>query len=1005
MWRLSRLMDRQVRTTGPRARPGYAAFALRSLAGALALLLALPGVSAAQETVVSGRVVAEQSLEPLTGAQVVVAGTGLGTLTDAQGRFRIQVDQPVGTELPLRVMMLGYRTATPTVRVGQTDVRVSLAQSAIELDEIVVTGTPGQAQKRSIGNVVSQVKAAEVVEKAPIQDVQQLLSNRVAGVVTLPGSGNVGTGSVTRVRGVSSLSLSNEPLIYVDGVRLNNDPSGGPNIRQGRQVNRLNDINPNDIESIEVIKGPAAATLYGTEASNGVIQIITKSGRQGKPVLDVTMKQGVNWMMNLDEKIPTVFSRDRATGELLSVNLYEQEVAAGRDPFQAGPIQEYGASLRGGTDQVRYYVSADYEDTEGIVHYNWQNKLTTRGNVDLLLSDELEVSANAGFVTGETRFAQAAAGWGVWDQFVWGSPARLNTRTRGFLRATPEVAGEIESFANIDRFMGGFQVNYRPTEWLAQRLTLGLDNGDETNSILFPRHPEGANYFFGGRSLGWRSVERRKSIYTTFDYSATGTFNLGSDFSSATSAGVQYYSKRFENVDALGQQFPAPSVKSVGGAAVTFAGEDIIENKTLGAYVQEQLSYDNRLFLTAAVRGDDNSAFGENYDFVMYPKLSASWVVDEEPFWRESFLSTLRLRGAWGRAGQQPDVFAAIRLYDPSTGPGDVSVLTPQAIGNPDLAPEVGEELELGFDAGLLDGRVGVNFTYYDQRTHDAIVRKQVSPSVGFPGFQFVNVGELHNWGTELEVTAFVLQREKLGWELSLNVGTNNNEVVDLGDLPAISFGGEQQHREGFPIGAIFYKRIVQAELGPDGRPINVLCADGEGGSLPCSEAPRVFWGTPTPTWQGAVSSTLTLFENLRLYGMVDFRGGHMIQYGDINASHTTFRNSRAINVGEDPILLAYDRLGLTDATGFMDAGFAKLREISGTYTLPSQWSGKIGASAASITVAGRNLATLWVAQEDIFGHPIPDPEVRTPGSNLSSYVQTVLPPFSQFVTTVRLSF
>lgn len=975
------------------------------LAGALTFLLTFAGGAVAQEAVIAGRVLVEGSLQPLSGAQVVVAGTTAGTITNAEGRFRIEVAAPAGTEVQLRTMMLGYRTATPMVAVGDTDIEITLSHAAIELDAVVVTGTPGQTQKRAIGNVIAQVDASNIVEKAPVQDVQELLSNRVAGVITMPGSGNVGTGSVTRVRGVSSLSLSNEPLIYVDGVRLNNDASGGPAIRQGRQVNRLNDINPNDIASIEVIKGPAAATLYGTEASNGVIQIITKKGRQGAPTLNVTMKQGVNWLMDPGGKIPTVYSTDPVTGELLSVNLYEQEVAAGREPFQVGPIQEYGASLRGGTDQVRYFLSTDYEDSQGIVDYNWQDRISARGNMGLLLTDELEINANAGFVTGETRFAQAASGWGVWDQFVWGSPARLDSRTRGFLRATPEAVGEIESFMKIDRFTGGVQVDHRPWEWLAQRFTVGLDNGDETNSILFPRHTTGADYFFGGRSLGWRSVERRKSVYTTLDYSATATAEVFSGLSSATSAGLQYYTKRFENVEAIGQEFPAPPVKTVGGAAVTFAGEDIIENKTVGAYLQEQISWNNRLFLTAAVRGDDNSAFGANYDFVVYPKLSASWVVDEEPFWPGShFLSALRLRGAWGLAGQQPDVFAAIRLYQPSTGRGDASVLTPQAIGNPELAPEVGEELELGFDAGLLDDRLGVNFTFYNQRTHDAIVQKQLSPSIGFPGFQFVNIGELHNWGTELEVNALVLQRENFGWDFGFNYGTNHNEVVDLGGLPPIVFG-RQQHREGFPIGAIFHERIVSADLGPDGEPTNILCADGDGGTVACGDAPRVFWGTPTPTWQGAVHSTLTLFENLQVYGMVDFRGGHMIQYGDINASHTTFRNTRAINVGDDPILLAYDRTGLTDATGFMDAGFAKLREISATYTATPAWAGRIGASSASITMAGRNLATLWVAQEDIFGHPIPDPEVRTPGSNLSSYVQTVIPPFTSFITTVRLTF
>ncbi len=984
-------------------------FHLRGCATAVlftCLLVVTSARATAQESVISGVVIAEQSLRPLSGAQVVVDGSGRGTLTDARGRFMIP--GLTGNEVMLRVALIGYRSVTRPVRVGDTNIRIALAESAVELDEVVVTGTPGQTQRRAIGNDVAQVQAAQVVEIAPVADVQQLLGPRVSGVVVLPGSGNVGTGSVTRVRGVSSLSLSNEPLIYVDGVRMNNDPSAGPNIRQGRQVNRLNDINPENIASIEVIKGPAAATLYGTEAANGVIQIITKKGAAGRPSLDLVVKQGANWIMDLEGKIPTVYSRHPQTGELLSVNLYRQEKDAGRDPFQRGQIQSYSANLQGGTDQVRYYLSADFDNTEGVVWYNWQKRLSTRGNVNLLLSDKLDASANMGFISGNTRFAQAAAGWGVWDQFVWGSPSRLDTRTRGFLRAPPEVVAEIEANSDIDRFTGGLQLNYRPWNWMAQRLTVGMDNGNETNSILFPRHPEGTNYFFGGLSLGQKSVERRKSIYNTFDYSATATLEISPRVTTATSVGAQYYTKRFENVDALGQQFPAPVVRSVGGAAVSFANEDIIENKTFGLYIQEQLSFNNRVFLTAAVRGDDNSAFGENYNAVIYPKLSASWVVNEEPFWKLAAVNSLKLRGAWGMAGQQPDVFAAIRLYDPATGPGDGSVLTPQTIGNPDLAPERGEELELGFDMGLLNERVGMNFTYYNQRTRDAIVQKQVTPSLGFPGFQFVNLGEVRNRGMELTVDARLVEGQRFGWDLAMKLSSNDNEVVSLGGLPPIAIGGVQQHQEGYPVAAFFYKKIVQAELDADGRPVNILCDGGPengGQAMPCADAPRVYWGTPTPKWEGAVSSTVTLLRNLRLYALVDFRGGHMLQNGDINAAHTTFRNSRAINEGEDPILLAYDRLGLTDATGFLDAGFAKLREVSGTYTLPPEWAGWLRASRASITVAGRNLATLWVAQRDIFGQPIPDPEVRTPSSNLSGYVQTVLPPFSQVVTTVRLSF
>ena len=980
-----------------------------AIIGAGGWLLATAPPGHAQEPpstgVVAGTVVAAQTLRPLPGAQLQIVGTQLGTVADDNGRFRLT--QVSGTAVSVTVRLIGFSPKTTTLRVGDMNARVELTEAATTLDQVVVTGTAGTTQLRAIGNAVSQVSAADVMQAAPVADVQQLLNARVAGLTILPASGNVGTGGSVRVRGVASLSLTNEPLLYIDGVRANNAPDGGPNIRQGRQANRLNDINPEDIESIEVIKGPAAATLYGTEASSGVIQIITKKGRSGAPGWDAVVKQGANWLMDPGGKVPTVYSRD-ASGALASVNLYEVEKAAGRDPFHTGRTQSYLASLHGGIDRVHYYVSGDWENAGGIVPYNWQKKYSGRTNLSVVPNEKITVTGNLGITRSNTRFGQSASGWDLWGNIVWGSPSRLSTPTRGFLRVTPEAAGEIETYSGLDRFTGSVQLNYTPFTWLANRLTVGTDVGSEANSILFPRNPAGSNYFFGALSLGQKTVEKLRSAYTTVDYSATATVDLPSvlkGWTSATSAGAQYYGKRQEFVSAVGQQFPAPSVTTIGGAAVTTSGEDIIENKTVGLYLQEQMSRSNRLFLVAAVRGDDNSAFGENFQAAIYPKFSASWVASEEPFFKVPSVSSLKLRAAFGYAGKQPDVFAARRLYQPATGPGNISVLTPQAIGNPDLKPEVGQELELGFDAGLLDDRVGLNVSYYKQNTKDAIVQRRVPPSNGFPGFQFVNVGEVENHGLEIASDLRLIERSRFGWRLGVNYSRNENTVVDLGGLPPISLGTGQENREGSPIGAFFAKRVLSATLDANGRAQNVMCENTDGSPIACANAPRVYWGTPTPTWQGAVNTTLTLWTNLRLYALVDFRGGHMTAYGDIQAMHTTFRNSKAINEGKDPILMAYDQLGLTDQTGYFDAGFAKLREVSLNYTMPPRVTRRIAASSASINLAARNLSTLWVGQSAIFGQHIPDPEVRTPAAGLSAYVQTVVPPLSQFIVTLRLSY
>jgi TonB-dependent SusC/RagA subfamily outer membrane receptor len=969
-----------------------------------ALLTCIPGTTAAQEGRVSGTVVDSRTQQPLAGVQVAVPERQTGALTDVRGRFRL--DGLTGESVTLQVVMLGYRTVTQVARVGDQAVQILMTEVALDLDGIVVTGTAGGTRSRAIGNAVGRVGVEDIVQRAPIQNVQGLLSGRVAGVVVLPSSGMVGTGGVTRIRGVSSLSLSNEPLIYIDGVRVNNDPAGGPNIRQGRQVNRLNDINPNDIESIEVIKGPAAATLYGTEASNGVIQIITKKGAQGTPTLDLTLRQGATWLASPESRIEPVFGRD-ASGQVTSLNLLEQERLAGNPIFTTGHLQGYDAGVRGGTENVRYYVSSDYENNTGIVPYNWQKRFSARSNLQVTPSERFDGSLSMGWTSGKTRFAQAASGWGIWDQLVWGTPNTRDERNRGFLRATPEAAGEIESYTNIGRFIGSVTLNFRPWEWFSHRLVVGTDVTSENNSILFRRHPDGTAYFFGALSLGDKTVEENRAIYNTIDYGTTVNLTPMEGLGSATSFGVQYYTKRFESSQSIGRQFPAPSVTTVGGAAQTFGSEDLVENKTLGMYIQQQFSISDRIFLTAAVRADDNSAFGENFSIVTYPKFSGTWVISEESFWNVAVVDELKLRGAWGRAGQQPDVFAAVRLYSPATGRGDGSVLTPQSLGNPDLEPEKGEELELGFDAGLFGDRLSLAFTYYSQKTRDAILQRTISPSVGFPGSQFVNLGEIHNQGTETTAVFQALQGESTALELGVNYSTNKSKVADLGGLAAISFG-IQEHREGYPIGSFFQRRVISAEVDAAGRATNILCDGGPesgGQGVPCAGAPTVFWGVPNPTWEGSGFATLTIFRDLRLYALVEFRGGHMIESGDIRASHSTFRNSRAINEGTDPILLAYDQTGITNPLGFFDAGFAKLREVSATYSLPTGLASRFGASRASITVAGRNLATLWTAQEEIFGHRIPDPEIRTPSSNLSGYVQTVIPPLSTLITTVRISF
>lgn len=973
-----------------------------------ALCVVMTGSATAQEAggFVAGSVTDGSTFRPLAGAQIVVEGTSQGAITDPQGRFRIS--GLAGGPVTLRVQMIGYKAEEQSASAGATGLVFALQATALELDAVVVTGTAGGSRQREVGNAVARIDASAISELAPVTTTSQLLGGREAGVNILPGSGNIGTGSVVKVRGNSSVSLGNQPLVYVDGIRIDNDSQKGPDIRQGRQVNALDDINPDDIESVEIIKGPAAATLYGTEASGGVIQIITKRGISGASSFEMMVRQGATWLMDPASKLPDSFAIDPATDEIYSVNLYQIEKAAGRDPFQTGHLQSYNLSMRGGSDQVRYFAAAEWEDNEGIVSYNWQEGLSLRGNLSVMPSDVLSVDLNTGYVKGSTRFAQAYTGYDVWGQFVFGNPNGLGAPTRGFLRATPEALESLESMRDNSRFIGGLTMRHEPFPWFGQRLVLGLDHADETNSILIPRTPDGQTNFYGALGAGDRTVERPTVDYTTFDYGATASYPIKS-LGAKTSVGAQYYSKRTETAVATGRIFPSPAITSIGGAAVRSADENFLENKSFGMYLQQEIAVRDRVFLTAAVRADDNSAFGAGYDLAIYPKLSAAWVVSDEPFFANvSFVNSLRLRTAWGRAGRQPDAFAALRLYQPATGPNDASVVVPQEIGNPDLGPEVGEEIELGFDASFLDERLALTVTYYDQKTRDAIVRKPSLPSTGFPGAQFVNIGMLRNWGWEVNVDGQLLQTRSLGWNLGLALAHSGNRAEDLGGIPATS-----SLREGYPFPSSFRRKVVSADIGSNGVATNVMCDGGTGprgtdmggAAVACADAPDVYWGQGLPNWEYKLNSTVSIGSNLQLYALAEMQTGHVMNQTDVLYRHYLFCLTEVCNRADNPIVQGHRTIGETWPLGLMDGGFAKLREVSLTYTIPSSISERTPFSRASLTAAGRNLLTLWAATTEIYGDPVADPEMRVPGSDLATHSATIIPPLSNFLLTMRLSF
>ncbi|MHB1073639.1 MAG: SusC/RagA family TonB-linked outer membrane protein [Gemmatimonadaceae bacterium] len=990
----------------------------------LALALCAPLARAQQAGVISGTIVHERTGAPIPGTRVEVEGSRVAAVSDNAGRFRLA--GLTGAQVSVTARRIGFRPATVTVAVGSSDVRIALAERALELSSVVVTGTAGIAEKRALGNAVTTVNAADVTATQPVRSFQELLTGRAAGVSVIASSGQVGTGSRIRVRGASSLSLSNDPLIYVDGVRVDNLQASGPTNQAfgSRSVSRWNDFNPDDIESLELIKGPAAATLYGTEASNGVIQIITKKGVAGRATWNFAARLGANYVPNWRTRFFTNYGTVPRAGSATALDTVTITIAqlndslrafTGNDIFRTGALRDYQLSVSGGTPALRYYVGGGYEQNEGAERGNHLSRANFRANISATPGATWDVLTSVGYTTGRTYLPYESGGGGATWATYFSSPSFLyRGRTpgnpqRGFRSSPPDIYYQLfQLYQDADRFTGSVQFNHRPTSWLNHRLIVGADRLAENNQDGAPRNDAAAAIWAshaGSTSVGYLETTTRDATYITADYLANGTWTVSPALRTVTSAGGQFYGRRTRNRALYGEGFPSAGVFSLNAATIQqLLQDDLIENNTLGGFLQEQVVWNDRLFVTAAVRRDDNSSFGTNYPAVTYPKLSASYVLSEEPALHvPEWFTTLRLRGAYGGTGLQPGAFDAIRTYAASGG-----VVTPQSLGNKDLGPERSYEFEMGLDAGMWSDRLSAELTYFSGRTKDAILSRQAPPSGGFPGLQFFNAGQVNRHGLEWLLRAQPVEREQLLVDLTLSGSTNSYRIASMGPgTDFVSLSSNVAHRTGYAPGGWWDRRIVSADYNPTTRRTsNLMCDDGKGGTTPCAGAPRVFLGNTVPTREGSLSTGVTAYRNWRLNALFDWRGGYKKLDGNFRVRCGAFALCRELyypDEVQDKVLLGAVQSGLQYTFHLIkDASFTRFRELSLTYTLPTWVARRASASGASITLAGRNLA-LWTK------YPGVDPEASFNGGSrggaYGQWEQNVLPQLRTIVTTFNLNF
>lgn len=959
-------------------------------------MLLTTGLRAQGVGVVTGRVTDRAGNQPLAGVQVFIPATTLRTLTSADGRYTLH-NVPAGA-VEVRAIRLGYSAGIQRLELAGGDTATAdfaLAASALALDELVVTGTAGETERRAQPAVVASIDVSEVVERGTVSSVQDILTARVPGVGVTQSSGSSGTAQQIRIRGASSISLSNDPLIFIDGIRADSrvqsgGTSGGIGVG-GQGVSRLFDLNPDDIASIEVVKGPAAATLYGADASAGVIQIITKKGQLGVAGFTQTLSAEYN---QIDPHFDTPANFGRCTAALVAT---PSSLCAGRavdDVIQDNPLERTGAfrngalraigySARGGGQNYGYFVSLGLDEEDGTLPNNAFKRRTGRVNFNFIPDSKVAVEASVGlYDVGSTLPINDNNIFGFMGGGYLGRPTTVRTGedgtiTGGFYAANREyeAISSIESVSDALRFSPSVQVNYTPVEWFTNRLVVG---GDFTRGQAYQFYPKNDRTFYSGDTDKGSLTEVRTSndIYT-IDYLGTIRTKLRENVTSNISGGVQLINEVFDRVTGTGVGFVTNSNRVVGSATQISASQGYTNQRQVGFLGQWDVGFNERLFVQLGARLDQASAFGADAKPFFLPKIGVSYVVSDEPFWGSvaNVLPTMRLRAAYGTTGRSPTAGASLETYNAQPyaiigqGGSEAGVI-PLNPGNSDLRPERGQEFEAGFDAGLVNDRFGVELTYFNKTTRDLLLRRPIPPSSGATSDPFVNIGKVVNSGFEFALRGSLVSTDNLQWEARVGGNTLHNELVSLGDIEP--FGTAPRFAEGYPLG-YFSTRVVREVVTAEGDP---RCPVSGGVHTPCAivSDENEYVGSSLPKFEGNLSTTVTMFRRFQLTGLFDWKRGHTIYNNTAQFRDRSFANSEAgvlgaEAIGEEAALRRFgpfvaedgETVPFTNVNGayYESANFVRLREVSLVVTLPERYATRIGASAASLTIGGRNLA-LW---------------------------------------------
>ena len=930
--------------------------------GAIAALLLNPGLSgvnalAAQTGAVTGVITDAASGQPLFEVSVDLVGTVKGMLTDADGRYLLD-GVPEGA-YTVRVRMIGYgiRTAEVTVKAGSAAVAdFQLEVDSVGLEAATVCRLPRPEWKIGVSLPAIDVDYG-LAETFPLGGFSRILEGRIPGVRSIGTSGGIGAGRELRFRGTDSFGYTRQrPLVLVDGVRIDTNKEEWGDMEGvaccffsgGAGEDRLSDFNPEEIDRVEVLKGPAAAALFGAEGAAGVIKVFTTQGRTNTPAsFTLNAGLGVNRLRaNLPTRMRPDFSRPDGSPAL--------------DPnehlIEDGLVNNYDLTVRGGGEGVTYFAAGGFAYEEGSVKPNDRRRANLRVNVNWAASDNLLVAVASGLVRNRIWSLQSGNSWlGVYSNAMGSDPREATGEEPygGGLSRSVSVADAkaIRTISDTDRWTGRVQLVYSSSADLNHRLTFGADRVSEQKTRDLPP----GRYYTNVGDEGEKNDGHRESRKYTLDF--LSTYDYGDDFgtgflSGSLSVGGQLYWDDMSATMVTGRGFAEGSPISIAAARETFADDTAYDEHSRGVFVQNRLDFGDDLSLTAAVRVDRHSAFGDSVGAQVYPKANIAYTVPQSGL--PAPISRLRFRAAYGLAGKPLPRSTERRVLDQGS-PDSVTIPA-----NWNLEPENKREVEAGIDIGLLNDRIGVELTYYDAQVLNGLLPQEASGPVVHSSAE--NGVAIVNRGFEASLAASLINGPALRWKMNLAYEWNRNRIISFGPQAADdSLPLYVQNENGFweVAGWRYGKSLADRWEGDPLDAVYMFGLTGYGAGSHSWTLSPVSYGVAQPRHMGSVFNLLDIGGGLRLaFQLRGEMGAVMYNLERSYGVRQRIYDEYLVHLDEDgrPTLQADSVLDYHSRTSVDKRDNVRLQDVSLSYMVPKDMAGKLGLGRTTVTLSGYNL-------------------------------------------------